>query len=309
MKKLLLLSVLISFVYFSYGQTLFSYGKHTVSSTEFLNAYNKNKTPGTDSSNGLQSYLDLYIKFKLKVQAAKDMRLDTLPSLNADLQNFKSQVQTSYLKDQNEVNKLTDEAFERSQKDIHAVYYFVPEIADSSKSYNAILKVQKLLKSNTGDSVIFVEANKIVPDVQKSDLGFITVFTLPYEFENIIYSLKPGQSSDPFRTKRGWYIFKNVGERHAVGEITLAQILFAVPEGFIIPREQTKKLADSVYNLLMNGADFASLAKQYSDDRSTFMNGGLMPEFGTAKYDSIFNDIIIFTGKIFQKLCQHPLNE
>lgn len=290
MKKLLLLPVLTSFIFISYGQTIFSYGKHTVSATEFLNAYNKNKTSDTDSSQGLRNYLDLYIKFKLKVQAAKDMRLDTLPSLKAELENFRSQVQGNYLKDQNEVNKLTDETFERSQKDIHAVYYFVPEIKDSSKSYNAIEQVYKQLKTNKNDSDILAEVNKNTPNVQKSDLGFVTVFSLPYEFENIIYGLKPGQSSIPFKTKRGWYFFKNIAERHAVGKITLAQILFAVPEGFIIPRQQTKKLADSVYNLLMDGADFASLAKQYSDDRSTFMNGGLMPEFGTAKYDSVFED-------------------
>lgn len=290
MKKLFLLSVLNSFIIISCGQTLFSYGKYSVSKAEFLNAYNKNKTPNTDNSQGLQDYLNLYIKFKLKVQAAKDMQLDTLPSLKADLENFRNQVQNNYLKDTNEVNKLIDEAFERSQKDIHVVYYFVPEVGDSSKSYNTISKVDQLLKSNKSDSEIFAEVNKNTPNVQKSDLGFITVFSLPYKFENIVYGLKPGQSGIPFKTKKGWYIFKNIKERHAVGKITLAQILFAVPEGFIIPRQETKKLADSVYNALINGADFAAMAKQFSDDRSTFMNGGLIPEFGTAKYDSVFED-------------------
>ncbi len=290
MKKLFLLSVLSSFIIISYGQTLFSYGKHTVGTAEFLNAYNKNKTSNTDSLRALRNYLDLYIKFKLKVQAAKDMRLDTLPSLKADLENFRSQVQGNYLKDENEVNTLTDEAFERSQKDIHVVYYFVPEIADSSKSHHSISEFYKLLKTNESDSEILDQVNKNRPNVQKADLGFITVFSLPYQFENIVYGLKPGQSGIPFKTKRGWYIFKNIGERRAVGKITLAQILFAVPDGFIIPRQQTKKLADSVYNALLNGADFTKMAKHFSDDRSTFMNGGLMPQFGTAKYDSVFED-------------------
>ncbi|HUZ59175.1 MAG TPA: peptidylprolyl isomerase [Hanamia sp.] len=290
MKKLFLLCLFVSFIFISYGQTLFSYGNHKVSATEFLNAYNKNKTSDTVSSQGLRNYLDLYIKFKLKVQAAKDMHLDTLPSLKADLENFRSQVQNNYLKDQDEINRLTNEAFERSQKDIHAVYYFVPEVSDSSLSHKVISEVYKLLRSNTSDSEILAQVNKSRPNVQKADLGFITVFSLPYEFENIVYELKPGQSATPFETKRGWYIFKNVGDRHAVGKITLAQILFAVPDGFIIPRQKTKKLADSVYNALMNGADFAKMAKQFSDDRSTYMNGGLMPEFGTAKYDSVFED-------------------
>ena len=291
MKKLALLFALTISVFISSAQTLFSYGKYAVSTTEFLNAYNKNKTHEVDSAQAMRDYLNLYIKFKLKVRAAKDLHLDTLPSLKADLQNFRSQVQGNYLIDETEVKKLLDQAFIRSQKDIHVVYYFVPEVSDSAASYHKINEVYQQLKNNKQtDSEILESVNTSEPKVEKDDLGYITVFTLPYEFENIIYGLKPQQSSTPYKTKRGWYIFKNTGERHAVGKITLAQILFAVPEGFIAPRQQTKKLADSVYNVLVNGGDFAALAKQFSDDRSTFMNGGLMPEFGTAKYDSVFED-------------------
>ena len=290
MKKLFLLSVLTSFIIITNGQTLFSYGKYSVSKTEFLDAFNKNKTPNTNNSQGMRDYLNLYIKFKLKVQAAKDMDLDTLPSLKADLQNFRSQVQNNYLKDQNEVDKLIDQAFDRSQKDIHSDYFFVPEIKDSLKSHDVIEEVYKKLIANKNDSEILADVNKNVPNVKISDLGFITVFSLPYKFENIVYGLKQGETSEPFETKRGWYILRNLGERHAVGRITLAQILFAVPEGFIIPRQQTKKLADSIYNVLMNGGDFAAMAKQYSDDRSTFMTGGVMPEFGTDKFDSTFEN-------------------
>lgn len=290
MKKLFLGFLFTFFVLISNSQTLFTYGNHSVSSTEFLNAYNKNKTATTDSVQVLRDYLNLYINFKLKVQAAKDIQLDTLPSLEADLQNFRSQIQEGYLNDEKEVNKLVDEAFNRSQKDIHAVYYFVPtnENADSLKALNIINEVSEKLKTNKPDEEILSTTNSL--KVEKDDLGFITAFSLPYEFENIIYGLKPGQSGVPYHTKKGWYLFKNKGERKAVGKITVAQILFAVPEDASLQREEIKKLADSVYNALQNRNDFSTLAKQFSDDRTTFMNGGIMPEFGTAKYDSIFEN-------------------
>lgn len=290
MKKLLLVFVFVSFILISNGQTIFTYGNHSVSATEFLNAYNKNKTPTTDSADALRHYLDLYIKFKLKVQAAKDVQLDTLPSLEADLQNFRSQVENSYLNDEKEVDKLINESFKRSQKDIHVVYYFVSnEKTDSSKAKNIIKEVAEKLKSNKSDLEILSE-QKNNSDIQKADLGFITVFSLPYEFENIVYSLKPGQASVPFRTKKGWYIFKNTGERHAVGKINIAQILFAVPPGDNSQKERIKELADSVYDVLKSGSDFATLAKQFSDDKTSYMNGGIIPEFGTAKYDSVFEN-------------------
>ena len=51
----------------------------------------------------------------------------------------------------------------------------------------------------------------------KGDLNYITVFTLPYEFENIIYSTAAGKYSKPYLSKAGYHIFKNLGERKAVG--------------------------------------------------------------------------------------------
>lgn len=292
MKKLFLLLITVLFTFISYCQTLFTYGSHKVTTTEFLNAYNKNKTPASnDNEQALRDYLTLYIKFKLKVQAAKDMRLDTLPSLKADLRNFRSQIETNYLKDDKETKRLTDEAFERSQKDIHVVYFFQPAVLDSDTSvvYKAINDAYlELKKKQLSDEEILAQLNKGSVQIQKNDAGYITAFTLPYEFENIVYALEPGQASTPYRTKKGWFIFENKGERPAVGKISIAQILFAIPQGHTEEKEHVKKIADSVYNALQNGADFGELAKEFSDDRSTFYNGGKLPEFGTAKYDSVF---------------------
>src|SRR5687768_10965903 len=119
MKKLFLFLVFFSIASITFSQTLFTYGTQAVSKDEFLRAYNKNKTETTDKKTALREYLDLYIKFKLKVKAAHDMRMDTLPNINADLQNFRSQIEESYLDDEKEVKALVQEAFDRSQKDIH----------------------------------------------------------------------------------------------------------------------------------------------------------------------------------------------
>src|SRR5665811_474556 len=247
MKKLFLFFILACFTSGIYSQTLFTYGNNAVSKDEFLRAYNKNKTAVTDKAMALREYLDLYIKFKLKVKAAKDIRIDTLSSLANDLQNFRTQIEESYLNDESRVNALTQEAFNRSQKDIHVEYLFFPlkDYTDSA----AVEQIHKLLKANW------------------NDFGFITVFNLPYGMENIVYSLNPGDESKPYRAKNGYYIFKNVEERKAVGKMKAAQILIAVPEG-------TKE-----------------------DDKMTYMSGGLMPEFGVGKYDLLFENKVFALQK------------
>ncbi len=296
MKKLFLLVVFFIIIFSSYCQTLFTYGNNVVSKNEFLRAYNKNKTTETDKNKALRDYLDLYIKFKLKVHAAKNLHLDTLPSLEADLQNFRSQVEDTYLKDEKQVDALVDEAFNRNQKDIHVQHFYVTLNekmlpADTLRLYKAINETyDELKKGKTNYEDIVDEIKEKIGPVNGNDMGYITVFSLPYEYENIVYSLHPGQVSKPYRTKKGWHIFKNENERPALGKIKIAQILFAVPANNMSLRDRAKQLADSVYKSLKAAADFAEMAKRYSNDRMTYMNGGVLPEFGVAKYDGAFEN-------------------
>lgn len=37
--------------------------------------------------------------------------------------------------------------------------------------------------------------------LRQADMGYITVFNMPYEYENIIYTLKPGEYSKPYQAK------------------------------------------------------------------------------------------------------------
>src|SRR5690606_8101377 len=143
-----------------------------------------------------------------------DDGLDQLPALQADLKNFRSQIEENYLKNDAQVNTLVNEAFERSQKDIHVLHYYIdlPANADSAEILKYVNDFKKqLVSANKPVQSLIAEAHGIV--VEENDLGFVTVFTLPYNFENIIYNLKTGEYCEPHRTKNGWHIFKKVEER------------------------------------------------------------------------------------------------
>ena len=294
MKKFLLVVVLAVCFIAGRSQTLFTYGKYVVSKDEFLHAYNKNKTTTGEKPLSIKDYLDLYVKFKLKVQAAKDMHLDTLASIKSDIETSKTQLENNYMQDDKEVDALVNEAFQRSQHDLHVQHFYVPvngkmPPVDTSKAVAAINKVYKELKEGKENYFDIVsEVSEKISPVKGNDLGWITVFTLPYEYENIVYRLSPGEVSKPYRSKTGWHVFKLEEERPALGKITVAQILLAVPHDNIVLRDRNKQLADSIYDALKAGAGFGTLAKQYSNDRRTFMNNGIMPEFGIATYDGDF---------------------
>jgi peptidyl-prolyl cis-trans isomerase SurA len=272
------------------SQTLITYGTNTVSKDEFLRAYNKNKTATTDKEKAIRDYVELYTNFKLKVKAARDLRVDTLPQLQTDMDNFRRQVDENYMSDEKELNNLVSQAFDRSQNDLHVLLFSIPVAEDatpedSAKSFASAQLLSNELKSGSNNYTSIAEK----ANARFGDLGYVTVFSLPYQYENIVYSLKPGETSAPFRAKKAWHIFKVVDQRKDAGKWKVAQILFTYPPD---SDEQTKlvskKLADSVYGLLQAGSDFAALAKAFSNDKITYLNGGELPEFGTGKFDYSF---------------------
>jgi peptidyl-prolyl cis-trans isomerase SurA len=311
-----------------FSQTLFTYGTNQVSKEEFLRAYNKNKTPVEDKEKSLREYLDLYIKFKLKVKEAKALRLDTLRQIQYDIKNFRGQLEESYLNDESTVNALVNEVFERSQKDIHVLHFSVPvntkmNTEDSLKAYKAMNDVRDELKEGKTnyDELVDEIKEKITP-IKGPDMGYITALSLPYEIETLMYGLKPGEVSQIYRTRTALHVFKNAEERKSAGKWKVAQILLAVPPDVSGPvLKELEKRADSIYGLLQAGADFAELAKKFSDDRLTYQNGGEIPMFGTGKYELPFEKAVfalaedgdiskpIFTGygfHIVKRLQQLP---
>lgn len=274
----------------AHAQTIISYGSNTVSKDEFLRAYNKNKTPVTDKEKSIRDYVELYTNFKLKVKAAKDLHIDTLPQLQADMDNFRRQVDENYMSDDKAMNALLDQAYDRSLHDLHTIHFsiVVPDDAtpaDTLKMYQSIQALYNDLKSGKTDYNALAGAHA----AKFGDLGYITVFTLPYQYENMVYALKPGETSAPYRAKKSWHLFKLLDQREDAGKWKVSQILIAYPpEADAATKQVSQRLADSLYNLLKGGADFASLAQSFSNDKLTYLNGGEMPEFGSGKFDFTF---------------------
>jgi peptidyl-prolyl cis-trans isomerase SurA len=298
MKKQIIIAILACFgMMTASSQTLFRYGKYSADAQDFLKAYNKNNTQPVAKSKkakAINDYLDLYIKSKLKVREAYDRGYDTLRQINQEVDNLRAQVAENYLTDPALGQQLFKEAFQRSLKDIHAAHIFISyrnelggvDTIAANKKRDAIL--QRL--RNGEDFLTVAQQNSDDPSAKtnRGDLGFITVFTVPYPFENTIYTTAPGKYSIT-HSKSGYHIFKNLGERKAVGRIKAQQILLAIPPGADeAMKNQISKLADSLYKRIMAGDNFSKLATAFSNDYISAASGGTMPDIGTGQYDTEF---------------------
>jgi peptidyl-prolyl cis-trans isomerase SurA len=289
------------------AQTIFHYGNDSVSASEFLKAYNKNNT-GVRTEKAFRDYLNLYIASRLKIEEAKDRGYDTLPQMVADLQSLRQQILPNYLNDKQAEDKLVDEAFNRSQKDIHLAHIFISFIqngmVDSTAALKKLADVQDKLRSNSDFSAVAKQySDDPAAKINGGDLGWITVFTLPYALENIAYNTPVGgisslHGSGAYKSRAGYHIFKNLGERKDPGKIKAAQILLAFPPGSgDAVKEDLKKLADSIYNRLEKGDDFGMLATKFSNDVISAAANGQMQEFGIGQYDATFENMVFSLPK------------
>ena len=299
-KKIQLLLIACLGLLTTEAQTLFTYGNYTVDAKEFLRAYNKNNTvPVVNKAKAVREYLDLYINSKLKVREAYDRRYDTLAQIKVEVENLRTQISESYMNDPQMIVRMQQEAFDRSQKDIRVAHIFISFRNATGFVDTAAAGVKRddvLRRLKSGEDFMQV-AQQLSDDpaakTNKGDLGFITVFTLPYEFETPIYSTPVGKYTAIVPSKIGYHIFKVLEERKAVGKIKAQQILLAIPPGSDdAGKKRVATLADSLYKRIMAGDNFNLLAAAYSNDYVTANAGGIMPDISVGQYEPAFEKII-----------------
>jgi len=278
------------------AQTLFTYADKSVSVSEYTKAFNKvYPAPVPDKAKKVRQYLDLYINSKLKIHEATLRGYDTMPGFIEEYTALRNQVIENYMNDTQSLNTLVDEAFKRSQKDIKVQHIFIPYFSAVNYSDSSVVKLKmqeaymELQSGKSFDDVALKFSADPSVVQNKGNLGYITVFSLPYQFENVIYNLATGKFSAPYRSNSGYHIFKNLAERKAVGRIKVSQILIAVPPGSdSSAKKKLAALADSIYTRLLKGDDFGKLATAFSNDVVSSASNGSMPEFGLGTFDPAF---------------------
>lgn len=275
------------------SEVLFTIGGQPVYLSEFAYVYNKNNV---DDKNGytkesLNDYLDLYIKFRLKVKEAENLGMDTLSSLSVELETYRKQLSKQYLYDREVSEKLLEEAYERSKLEINASHILIgidePGLpADTLKAYKTAVQLRsRILKGE--DFAELAKKYSKDPSAQTNggNIGYFTVLQTVYPFETVAYETKKGDISMPVRTRFGYHLVKVNDAREAQGEITVAHILLKIPTGADKEGiEQVRLQAENIYNLALKGEQtFDELVALYSDDKTTKNKGGLLPPFGTGR--------------------------
>jgi len=281
------------------NDVLMTVGDSDVTVREFRYIYEKNNGDEADYSKAsLDEYLDLYKKFKLKVQEAKAMKLDTVQSLNDELAGYRQQLASSFLSDKKVLGGVIDEIHERKKTDVelHHILLKVKPTASAAKKRQAEKTIEEI-KGKIKGGQSFEELAPIYSQdrgtMRKGGyLGFTTSM-LPdglYELESALYENKIGDVVGPIWSKLGCHLIKIKSTRPARGAIKVAHILIKTGNRGAKIENQAKEKADSIYTALNEGLNWYTAVAKYSQDKKTTAVKGELPIFGIATYEKTFED-------------------
>ena len=273
-------------------EVLFTINGENVTVGEFRYIYGKNNKKDEEidySREKVEEYLDLYVKFKLKVHEAKSRGLDTTDKFVKEFGTYRKQLAQPYLKDKAVSEKLVKEAYNRMKWELRASHILIDLEEDAFPSdtlvaYNRIMEAYTRVKGGEEFADVAQDFAQYTKDVTLSsrggDLGYFTAFNMIYPFESKAYAAKVGEVTTPVRTRFGYHIILVTERREYQGEMTAAHIMIRTDLG---TGEDQAKLAEAkindVYDKLANGGNFEDLAKTESQHYASASNGGELRNF------------------------------
>ncbi len=183
-------------------------------------------------------------------------------------------------------------AFQSSYHLAH-ILVSVPEAASPEQLQQAkekLEKIQSLLKAGTDFTEVAAGYSDGQNALDGGDLGWRKEGELPSLFAEVVPKLKVGQISEPLRSASGYHLVKLLDKRneeqHLVKQTLASHIL--IKTNALTSDEQAKEKLERLRERIINGEDFAELARASSDDTGSAVDGGslgwvtpgtMVPEF------------------------------
>ena len=274
MRKILLtfsLSLIASFAtQTAMGQdnpTVMTINGKTVELSEFVYSYKKNNGPDVLEQKTVKEYVDLFINYKLKVEAALDAKYDTLSSYNTEFRQYRDQQVLPTLINDADVEQESKKIYQDTKDRIGPDGLVLPQhilLMTGQNPSDSLMNAYKLradsIYTAIGKGANFEElAKKYSQDPgtasRGGEIGWISRGQTLKAFDDAAFALKEGEVSKPVLTEVGYHIIKMKGRKQLEPYDSLRDDIMQ----FIEKRNLRKQIAQ---NRLKSIADAKGLTEQ-----------------------------------------------
>ena len=186
--------------------------------SEFEYSYNKNNTDGVIDKKSVDEYVDLFINYKLKVQAALDARIDTTAAFRSEFAQYRDQqVLPTFVTDDDmlvEAKKVYDQTVESIGPDglvmASHILILIPQKATQEQQDEAKRRIDSVYTALKAGADFEALAKQVSQDpgsaARGGMLGWFSRNQMVKEFEDAAFALQPGEMSKPVMSPFGWHI-------------------------------------------------------------------------------------------------------
>lgn len=266
-----------------------------VPKSEFEYLYHKNSQQQLDPR-PLEEYVEMFKIYKLKVADARANGIDTTAAFRSEMAQYASELAAPYLSDSTYINKLVDVTLDRMKTEAEArhVMLYKGDGVSTRRANRALADSIRGVLLSGGDLAALAAEFSVDRNsaTEGGSMGFITAGKFPYNFETAVFETAEGVVAPLVESPYGYHVVVGGKKRPANGSVLTRHILVMAPKG--VPEQvdaSAKAKADSIHQLLVADPErFAELAQQFSDDRRSGQEGGMLPWFQAGEMIPLFSD-------------------
>ncbi len=224
-----MLSVLLGLpVFAKKDQVIMTVNGYDVNKSEFEYFFRKNRTETDITRKTVRQYADLYLNFKLKVQAAMDEGLDQSDSFLKEYRMYRNMQAEDYLTDNTFLDSIAHEAYKKTVEDVGSdglaflrVMAFIPRTETLASFDSCVERVSAVYEKLRNGEDFASLAREYSDDKETAaaggEMGWVMRDQFAPEMGNIIFGLEPGRFSEPVNLDEMFVIFK-VDRRRQIGD-------------------------------------------------------------------------------------------
>ena len=192
-----------------------------ITRSEFEYSFNKNRNGDVlKDKSAIAEYADMFINYKLKVQAALDARMDTFPSFKEEYAQYRNTQLAPFLVDSAYIDSVARRVYDNVKQTVgdsdlllmSQILIAIPQNASEEVKRQAKAQADTISFAIRSGADFAFMARTYSQDKATAERGgelpWIGPNTSFPEFTANAYALKPGEVSAPFLSVAGYYILK-----------------------------------------------------------------------------------------------------
>ena len=250
-----------------------------VQRSEFVYSYSKNNSEGVIDKKTVNEYVELFVNYKLKVQAALDEHMDTLSSYNQEFRQYRDQqirpLMVTEADVEAEAHNIYDSEVERIGPDglCQPAHIFVrlstdADAAAEAKAKQRVDSLYNALKAGADFTELATTKSEDPGAAAHGGIiGWISHGQTFEEFDKAAFALQKGEMSQPVQSPVGWHIIKMIDRKMLEPYDSLRQNILT----FIERRNLRDQIAERKVQAEIEASNGTKTKEQIMDEHSALM--------------------------------------